>query len=89
MSENKVAQKGQHISWAISIINGLQASLDHDKGGEISSNLNALYEFSTTTLLNANIENDVDKLDSVLNVMNNIREAWQGIREQAVNNSNS
>ena len=84
MTENKIAQKGQHISWAISIINGLQASLDKNKGGEIASTLNELYEFSTITLAEANATNDLEKLDSVLSVMNNIREGWMGIREQVV-----
>ncbi len=84
MNEKKIAQKGQHISWAISIINGLQASLDFVKGGEISTNLNDLYEFSTVTLMQANAENSIEKLDAVLKVMGNIREAWMGIRDQAL-----
>ena len=82
MKENKVEQKGKHISWAISIINGLQASLDNEKGGDIATTLNELYEFSTVTLLEANVSNDLKKLDSVLAVLNNIREGWMGIREQ-------
>lgn len=89
MGQNKIAQKGEHISWAISIINGLQASLDFEKGGEISINLNELYEFSTVNLMTANAENNPDKLDEVLTVMTNIREAWIGIREQAVNTAKS
>jgi flagellar secretion chaperone FliS len=84
MNEKKTAQKGQHISWAISIINGLQASLDFEKGGEISTNLNNLYEFCTTTLMHANAENNIEKLDDVLKVMGNIREAWMGIRDKAL-----
>jgi flagellar protein FliS len=84
MTEKKIEQKGQHISWAISIINGLQASLDIPKGGEIAANLNDLYEYCTHTLIQANANNDLNKLDSVLKVMNEIREGWNGIREQAL-----
>ncbi len=83
MSNNKIAQKGQHISWAISIINGLQASLNRKDGGEIATNLDDLYEYCARTLLEANTENNSIKLDSVLDVMNNIKEGWNGIREQA------
>jgi len=82
MTENKIEQKGKHISWAISIINGLQASLDNEKGGDIAIKLNDLYEFSTVTLLEANASNDLEKLDAVLGVLNNIREGWMGIRAQ-------
>jgi flagellar secretion chaperone FliS len=84
MSEKKIAQKGQHISWAISIISGLQASLDMEQGGEISINLDRLYEYCVNTLITANAENNIDKLDSVLTVMNNIKEGWSGIRSEAV-----
>jgi len=84
MLNNNVAEKGQHISWAISIIGGLQGSLDKEKGGEIAQNLDALYEYCTLTLVEANRDNDQAKLDAVLNVMQQIKEGWDGIREQAL-----
>lgn len=84
MREKKIEQKGQHVSWAISIINGLQASLDIKKGGDIAANLNDLYDYCTHALIQANAENDVEKLDSVIGVMNDIRDGWNGIREQAL-----
>ena len=37
MSKNDWAKKGQHVSWAISIVGGLRASLDIEKGGEIAN----------------------------------------------------
>jgi len=84
MQEKKIEQKGQHVSWAISIISGLQASLDQENGGEIAANLDNLYDYCTHTLIEANTENSVDKLNSVLGVMNDIREGWRGIREHAI-----
>ncbi len=84
MTEKNIEKKGHHVSWAISIISGLQASLDSEKGGEIAANLNNLYDYCTRTLIEANSENNIAKLDSVLGVMNNIREGWNGIREQAL-----
>ncbi len=84
MSEKQIEKKGQQVSWAISIISGLQASLDSEKGGQIAANLDNLYEYCTRTLIEANSENSIDKLESVLGVMNNIRDGWSGIREQAL-----
>ena len=84
MSKKEWAKKGQHISWAISIIGGLRASLDIDKGGEIAINLERLYEYSTAALIEANSENDIDKLDSVLKVMKTIKEGWDGIRQETI-----
>ena len=84
MVEKNIEKKGLHVSWAISIVSGLQASLDLKKGGEIAANLDNLYDYCTHTLIEANSENNIDKLDSVLAVMSDIREGWNGIREQAL-----
>ena len=87
MQNKELAKKGQHISWAISIIGGLRASLDMENGGEISANLESLYEFSTATLIEANSNNDLDKLESVLKVMKLVKEGWDGIRESSLANA--
>jgi len=84
MTEKNPAKKGQHISWAISIIGGLKASLDMNQGGDISNNLDSLYEYCMATLVSANSENDIEKLDSVLQVMNEIKAGWDGIRPQVL-----
>ena len=39
MLRKDIANKGSHISWAISIIDGLRSSLDMEAGGEIAQNL--------------------------------------------------
>ena len=84
MNENNIAKKGEHISWAISIIGGLNASLDIEKGGEIASNLNQLYDYCTLTLAQANAENDEEKIDGVLSILNEIKIGWDGIRKQTL-----
>ena len=84
MLRNDVANKGSHISWAISIIDGLRSSLDLDAGGEIAHNLDDLYEYMTRRLLRANVENDPDILDEVSSLLNSIKEAWNALpQEQA------
>ena len=84
LKNKKIAEKGQHISWAISIIGGLRGSLNLEKGGDIAHNLDALYDFCTVTLVEANSENSEEKLDSVLAVMKQVKEGWDGIRDQAI-----
>ena len=81
---HNIAEKGQHISWAISIIGGLRASLNTELGGEVAQKLDSLYDFCCTTLVQANIHDDVEKLESVLQVMQEIKSGWDGIREQAL-----
>lgn len=82
MQRGNIAEKGRHISWAISIINGLSASLDMEKGGEISERLSALYEYMVIQLLAANVENQVEYLDEVAKLMLEIKAGWDGIPEE-------
>lgn len=79
MLRKDIANKGSHISWAISIIDGLRSSLDMDSGGEIAQNLDDLYEYMTRRLIRANVENNPDILDEVSSLLNSIKEAWNAM----------
>lgn len=80
MQDNRVADKGAAISRAIDIIsNGLKASLDHDKGGDISGRLEALYDYMVYRLLHANLKNDLQALEEVSGLLEEIHSAWRGI----------
>ncbi len=84
MERKDTAKKGEHISWAISIVNGLQASLDKNAGGEIASNLDSLYDYISLRLVTANAQNDSQILDETIGLMRTIKEGWDGIRPQAL-----
>ena len=80
MTHSQVAAKGQAISQAIDIIsNGLKASLDAEKGGDIASRLEALYDYMTLRLLNANLKNDLKALAEVSGLLEELHSAWRGI----------
>jgi flagellar protein FliS len=79
MARGEIAAKGEHISWAISIIGGLQGSLDLEAGGEIARNLDDLYDYMTRRLAEANIENDVAILDEVMSLLLEIKNAWDSM----------
>ncbi|WP_196137298.1 flagellar export chaperone FliS [Aliikangiella sp. G2MR2-5] len=83
ITRNDFANKGAQISWAIKIIGGLKESLDYEKGGEISENLDKLYDFMIFKLSEANIENSVEKIDEAITIMKNIKEGWDGIEEES------
>ena len=63
IAENKIADKGLNISFAITTLDALQSSLDKEKGGEIAENLFNLYDYIGDRLIAANLENDVKMLD--------------------------
>ncbi len=82
MSRDEVGQKGEAIGKAIAIIASLDGCLDHDQGGDLSQNLASLYEYMSFTLAQANIHNDIAKLEEVSKLLLEIKSAWVQIPEQ-------
>ena len=89
LEREDIPNKGKHISESITLISSLEASLDMEKGGEISTNLSSLYNFCTSHLLQANIDNDVSKMKEVHTIISTIKEGWDQIpktsRDEYVN----
>ena len=79
MQQKNVALKGDRISSAISIVEGLRASLDMEAGGEISANLESMYDYMTRRLMEANLKDDVEMLDEVADLMRKIKSGWDEI----------
>lgn len=79
MDRKDILQKGRNIADAISILEGLKASLDMDKGGEIARNLEDLYIYMERRLIEANRENEPSLLDEVSGLLKEVKEAWDAI----------
>lgn len=83
MQQENIASKGENISWAISIIDGLRDGLDIEKGGDIAANLDDLYLYMGRRLLEANLHTDIARLDEVIGLMREIKSAWDAVPQQA------
>ncbi len=81
MERKDVKQKGEAISTAVSIVGGLRDSLDLSQG-EVAENLDALYEYMSNRLLEANVKNDASILDEVHGLLLEIKTAWDAIQDQ-------
>ena len=81
MERKDYAQKGTHLMKAMDIINGLRSCLNHDEGGSIAGDLEALYDYMVSRLTEANIENDVAMIDEVSALLTEIKTGWDGIPE--------
>ena len=82
ISLNDTSAKVAAISKAIAIINdGLNASLDKKVGGELAQNLSSLYEYMSMRLITANLKNDIAILDEVASLLNDLKSAWDEIRQ--------
>ncbi|WMW82516.1 flagellar export chaperone FliS [Undibacterium cyanobacteriorum] len=88
LSNGDIAAKGHAISKAIAIIeNGLRASLDKKIGGEIAQNLDALYEYMSSRLIHANMNNEIESLKEVQNLLRDLKSAWEAISPDNKSNS--
>jgi len=79
MLQGNTAEKGRHISWGITIISGLQSSLDMDAGGQISTNLDDLYDYMVRRLGEAGATNDPAILDEITSLLIEVKSAWDTI----------
>lgn len=75
-----IAGRGQAISKAISIIDqGLRGSLDPEKGGDLASRLEALYQYICSRLLQANLRAESKPLEEASTLLTQLQGAWAQI----------
>lgn len=79
LQDNDVAAKGELLGKTVSIIAGLQSSLNAEQGGELAINLDRLYEYMQRRLLEANINNDIAAIDEVSSLLLTVKTSWDHI----------
>ncbi len=58
------------------IVTELRVTLDHERGGDIARNLDALYGFCLRTLVDANLTKDPSRLTPAFDVLRSLRDTW-------------
>lgn len=81
MTREDLAGKGENLGKAISIIGGLRGSLDMS-AGELSENLDKLYEYMNFRLLEASSQNDANKVIEVIQLLKTLKSGWDEIIPQ-------
>ncbi|WP_395611210.1 flagellar export chaperone FliS [Pseudomonas sp. B22129] len=81
MARGDIAQKGLLLGKAIDILIGLRDGLNPEKTDDPAAlqQLDNLYAYMTTRLLEANSKNDVAMIDEVAGLMITLKEGWDGI----------
>ena len=82
IEKGDVARRGEMLGKTISILAQLQADLDMSQGGEIAQNLEALYDYMIRGLVDANRENDAEKLDEIQVLLSEVKSGWDAIKDQ-------
>ncbi|MBU2754394.1 flagellar export chaperone FliS [Acidithiobacillus sp. CV18-2] len=81
--EKRIAEKAEAMDKAYQLTAHLLASVDHERGGEIATNLESLYRFVLEKLALANIFDDLDALASCRPVLEDLRDGWRGLLERS------
>ncbi|RDU64730.1 flagellar export chaperone FliS [Helicobacter sp. MIT 14-3879] len=78
---NDIEKKIYYINRTTDIFTELLNVLDYDNGGEVAHYLTGLYMQQIKFLTQANIENNVEKIDIVIKVTKGLLEAWREIHQ--------
>ncbi|MEY8248369.1 MAG: flagellar export chaperone FliS [Bermanella sp.] len=81
IEQSEIEKKNEKIGQVVEILCSLQESLDHERGGNISVNLERLYDYMTRRLFDANRLNDTDIINEVMGLILEIKAGWEGIRD--------
>jgi flagellar protein FliS len=82
IERNDFEAKSKKISKAAEIILNLQTYLDKDKGGEVANNLNELYTYMATSLIDANRLNDTEKLREIASLIDTVSDGWSSLPDE-------
>jgi flagellar protein FliS len=79
MLQGNIAVKGERLGKALDIVVSLRGCLSMDDGGDIAQNLDQLYDFMIARIIFANKNNETDPIDDVIEIIREIKSAWDQI----------
>jgi flagellar protein FliS len=77
-----IEKKAFHTGKSMDIISGLRSVLDHEKGGDLAGQLDALYEFMLRYLLEASKENSAEKYQVVQELIETLKDGWDNMPDE-------
>ena len=84
INSKQIETRWKYNRQAQEIINNLYAMLDLDKGGEIASNLEALYTYMQLRLPDVDISNDARAAEEVIELLEPLRASWRELARSSV-----
>ncbi len=82
MQNRQYDQQNYYLQRAQKILAELISSLDFTRGGEIAENLFRLYTYMYNQLVEANLQDSVERAQHVVNLLSELREAWDTVASQ-------
>lgn len=79
MVKRDIRTRRAALSRMLAIIAELQNTLDTEKGGKIAQDLDRLYGWVTSRLIDATVQQSVRPIDDAVRVLEPLRDAWQSV----------
>ncbi len=76
IERNSIEERTSSLNKASEIVVSLKGSLDLEQGGEVAANLDALYDYMVSGILEANRNNDAEKVQEIMNLLLEIKQGW-------------
>lgn len=74
--------QNQNLQKAQKIVSELMCCLDMQRGGEVAQNLLSLYTYVFNQLLEANVDDDPERIKRAAAILSQLRESWVEIDRQ-------
>jgi len=82
IGDGDISEAAMLIHKTVEIVASLRESLDFEKGGDIATNLDALYEYILMRLESIDTDEPIEILSEVKNLLAEIYAGWRGIARQ-------
>ena len=82
VAANNTAQLGEQMQQATDLLQqGLVATLDFERGGDVALNLGRVYDYCQRRMLQGHLRRDVEALREARKLLAELREGWVGIQQ--------
>jgi flagellar protein FliS len=79
--------KRQSIDRAVAVVQHLQSTLDMDRGGEVASELNRLYNYITSCILDGSAKLEAAPLEEAIKLLKVLLAGWEEVAEREKKNA--
>jgi len=84
LARNDLAARTTAVSRTLAILTELQGTLNVKEGGAIAEELDRLYAFSISRLLDVTTKRDQTAIEDIVRVLTPLRDGWSQIAQQGI-----
>jgi flagellar protein FliS len=83
IARKDIAERANAVSKALAILTELQGTLNMKDGGSLAEELDRLYAYSISRLVDVTTKRDAKAIEDIVRVLTPLRDGWAQIAQQA------